>query len=164
MSPMINRSAPAAISTSAIASPARSASRQSSAVRASAWSIGRETDVVRRNLRRDVIKIIIDAQFEDPQRDAVLPSKDVCAGDARDEGPHHHGRDLPRIGGDAIGGDAMITSQDHRPHLVQGTWRAGRLAGRHPGGQVLKSAERTQRLGQCVQTAAGLGVRRATVG
>ena len=114
--------------------------------------------MVRRNLGRDIFKIIIDTQIEHPQRYAVLTSKAVGARDARDEGAHHYRRDLPRIGGDAVVGDAMITSQDHRSYPVQGAWWACRLAGRHPRGQMLQPAERTQWLGQCVQTAAGLGV------
>ena len=138
MSPMINKSAPAAISTGD-----RLAGAQRRPAVVGCQGVGLVdrlggTEVVRRNLGRYVLKIIIDTQIEYPQRHVVLPSKAVSAGDARDEGTHHHRRDLPRIGGDAIVRDAMITSQDHRPHPVQGARWAGRLAGRHPRGQILK--------------------------
>jgi hypothetical protein len=95
------------------------------------------TEVVSRNLGRDILKIIIDTQIEHPQRHAVLTSQAVSAREACDEGAHHHRRDLPRIGGDAVVRDAMITSQDHRSYPVQRTWWTCRLAGRHPRGQML---------------------------
>ena len=104
-----------------------------------------------------VLKIIIDAQFEDTQARRHADERARLRGDARHEGQHHHGRDLPRIGGDTTVGDAMHHQPRSRPHLVQGTWRECRLASRHPGGQVLKSAERTQRIGQWV-SGGGLGV------
>ena len=135
MSPMINKSAPAAISTP-IASPARSAARQS----VGGQGVGLVdrlggTEMVRRNLGRYVIKIIIDTQIEHPQRHVMLTSRQAPR--AGDESAHHHRRHLPRIAGDAVVGDAMITSQDHRPHPVQGARWALRLAGRHPRGQML---------------------------
>ena len=116
------------------------------------------TQMVSRNLGRDILKIIIDTQIEYPQRHTVLTSQAVSAREAGDESTHHHRCHLAWIGGDAVVGNAMITSQDHRPCPVQGAWWACRLAGRHPCGQMLQSAQRTQWLCQCVQTAAGLGV------
>ena len=67
----------------AIASPARSAARQSAADRASAWSIGWEGQVMPKP-RPVPPQIIIDTEIEYPQRH-VLPSKAVSASDAGDE-------------------------------------------------------------------------------
>ena len=60
-------------------------SRQSSAVRASSWSIGGRTRCGRRDLRRDILKIIINAEPEYPQYDAMLLCQTIGDSHARDE-------------------------------------------------------------------------------
>ena len=151
MSPRINRSAPAAISASAMLPGRAAPCPHSAAVSASSGSIGcGRADVVRRDLGRQVGQVIVvHAEIEHAQRDAVLPGQQLAAASPARRPDHRRGH-LAGVRRHAIVGDPVVTGQDHRADPLEGGGRADALAGRQPGSRVLQPAQGAERFGQAL--------------
>ena len=103
MSPTISRSAPAAISSAAMAAPAASARSVSAGVSASSRSMAPEDRRIlyAPTVGRQLGQVRVHREVQHPYGHVVLPGQDADARHPGHEGTDHGGGDLARIGGDA---------------------------------------------------------------
>ena len=152
MSPRSSRSAPAAISSAATAAPTLSARLDlgHGAARPRGGSAPEDRRICGRGTSAGrPVPSASTAMSSTRTRHPVLAASTLTPATPADEGAHHRGRHLTRVG-ETPGTRChpVIAGQHHRRTRSRRRRRAAALAGRHPGAEFLEPAQGTGGLGQ----------------